>query len=92
MYQSGHAIWYGGAPNVENTFVKGYDLSGKKITLFSTSEGSGIGKSAEELKEWIDSLYDNFSPEDIKKVAGSNTILIAPEKMQGKVNEVAGLV
>lgn len=36
--------------------------------------------------------YDHFSPEDIKKVAGSNTILIVPEKMQGKVNEVADLV
>ena len=36
--------------------------------------------------------YDHFSPEDIKKVAGSNTILIVPEKMQGKANEAADLV
>ncbi|MBD5555203.1 MAG: hypothetical protein HDQ95_07690 [Roseburia sp.] len=49
-------MWYGEVPNVVNTFVKGYDLSGKKIALFSTSEGSGIGKRAEKLKEWIDSI------------------------------------
>lgn len=36
--------------------------------------------------------YDHFSPEDIKKVADSNTILIVPEKMQGKAKEAADLV
>ena len=46
-------IWYGGAPNVVNTFVKGYDLSGKKIAIFATSGGSGIGKGAEKLKPYI---------------------------------------
>ena len=36
--------------------------------------------------------HDHFSPEDIKKVAGSDTILIVPEKMQSKANEAADLV
>lgn len=36
--------------------------------------------------------YDHFSPEDIKKVAGSNTMLIVPEKMQNKANEAADFV
>ncbi len=36
--------------------------------------------------------YDHFSQEDIKKAAGSNTILIVPEKMQSKADEVASLV
>ena len=36
--------------------------------------------------------HDHFSPEDIKKVAGSNTVLIVPEKMQSKANEAADLV
>ena len=36
--------------------------------------------------------YDHFSLEDIKKVAGGNTILIVPEKMQSKANEAADLV
>ena len=46
----GFPIWYGCAPNVVNTFLKGYDLSGKKIHVFATSGGSGIGKTAEKLK------------------------------------------
>lgn len=36
--------------------------------------------------------YDHFSQEDIEKAAGSNTILIVPEKMQSKADEVASLV
>lgn len=36
--------------------------------------------------------YDHFSPEDIEKTAGSETILIVPEKMAGKAKEVSGLV
>jgi len=45
----GFPIWYGCAPNVVNTFLKGYDLSGKKLYVFATSGGSGIGKSGEKL-------------------------------------------
>jgi L-ascorbate metabolism protein UlaG (beta-lactamase superfamily) len=36
--------------------------------------------------------YDHFSPEDIAKVANSNTILIVPEKMEEKTQEAADLV
>ena len=49
----GFPIWYGCAPNVVNTFLKGYDLSGKKIRAFATSGGSGIGKTAEKLKPYV---------------------------------------
>lgn len=45
----GFPIWYGGAPNVVETFCKGYDWSGKKVLLFATSGGSGIGRTAEKL-------------------------------------------
>ena len=48
----GFPIWYGCAPNVVNTFLKSYDLSGKKIYAFATSGGSGIGKTAEKLKPY----------------------------------------
>lgn len=51
----GFPIWYGCAPNVVNTFLKGYDLSGKKIYAFATSGGSGIGKTAEKLKPYVGS-------------------------------------
>ena len=53
MIYLGFPIWYGGAPNVINTFLKGYDLSGKKIAVFATSGGSGIGKTAEKLRPYL---------------------------------------
>ena len=49
----GFPIWYYAAPNVVNTFCKGYDLSGKKIAVFATSGGSGIGKTAEKLEPYV---------------------------------------
>ena len=45
----GFPIWYGCAPNVVNTFCKGYDWAGKKVYIFATSGGSGIGRSGEKL-------------------------------------------
>ncbi len=49
----GFPIWYGAAPNVVNTFCKGYDWSGKRVFAFATSGGSGIGKTAEKLKPYV---------------------------------------
>lgn len=46
----GFPIWYAVFPNVIGTFVKDYDWTGKKIALFATSGGSGMGKSADKLK------------------------------------------
>lgn len=66
----GFPIWYWGAPNVINTFVKQYDLSGKKIVVFATSGGSGIGKTVEKLRPYlsagaqiIDARVINDSPD-----------------------------
>ena len=50
----GFPIWYGCAPNVVNTFCKGYDWTGKRVAAFATSGGSGIGKTAEKLKPYVD--------------------------------------
>ncbi len=36
--------------------------------------------------------YDHFSPDDIAKVAGENTTLAVPEKMEKKAREAAGAV
>lgn len=46
----GFPIWYAGAPNVVKTFIKEYDFTGKKIAIFATSGGTGIGKSADKLQ------------------------------------------
>ncbi len=49
----GFPIWYYAAPNVVNTFCKGYDWTGKKIGLFATSGGSDIGKTVEKLQPYV---------------------------------------
>ena len=49
----GFPIWYYGAPNIINTFIKDYDFSGTKIALFATSGGSDITKSPEKLKPYL---------------------------------------
>ena len=49
----GFPIWYGAAPNVVNTFCKGYDWKGITIHAFATSGGSGIGKTAEKLDPYV---------------------------------------
>ena len=42
--------WWYVAPTIINTFLEAYDFSGKKITLFATSGGSGFGKTVQELQ------------------------------------------
>ena len=49
----GFPIWYGAAPNVVNTFCKGYDWTGKTLVLFASSGGSDIGRTAEKLKPYL---------------------------------------
>lgn len=49
----GFPIWYAAAPRVVYTFCKGYNWEGKKVYAFATSGGSGIGKTAERLEEYV---------------------------------------
>lgn len=49
----GFPIWYYGAPNVINTFCKGYDWQGKRVVIFATSGGSGIGRTVEKLQPYM---------------------------------------
>mgnify|MGYP002517091420 CR=1 FL=1 len=46
----GFPIWWYVAPTIINTFLESYDFSGKTIVLFATSGGSGLGRSAADLK------------------------------------------
>jgi len=50
----GFPIWYYGAPLIIQSFLKEYDLSGKKLALFATSGSSDIGKTAEKLKPFTE--------------------------------------
>lgn len=72
----GFPIWYGCAPNVVNTFCKGYDWSGKQVAAFATSGGSGIGKTAEKLKPYVPGaevlgakLFQSASESELKRWA-----------------------
>ncbi len=49
----GFPIWYYGAPNIINTFCKAYDWTGKRVSIFATSGGSKIGKTAEKLGPYM---------------------------------------
>lgn len=46
----GFPIWWYTAPAIIRSFVEQYDLKGKRIILFATSGGSGLGQSAQQLK------------------------------------------
>ncbi len=45
----GFPIWWYVAPTIINTFLEGYDFSGKTIKLFATSGGSKFGNTVAEL-------------------------------------------
>ena len=77
----GFPIWYMGAPNVVNTFCKSYDWTGKKIALFATSGGSGIGKSAEKLSTYVQGA--EFISERLIKT---------PDDLKGWLKELKGLL
>lgn len=46
----GYPIWWYVAPRIMESFVESYDFSGKTLIPFATSGGSGIGKTAADLK------------------------------------------
>ena len=46
----GFPVWWYTAPTIINTFLESYDFSGKKIVLFATSGGSGLGSTKKDLQ------------------------------------------
>jgi len=46
----GFPIWWGVAPHIINSFLEQYDLTGKILSPFATSGGSGYGRSNKELE------------------------------------------
>ena len=47
----GFPIWWYTAPTIIKTFLESYDMAGKKIGLFATSGGSGLGDTARTLQK-----------------------------------------
>ena len=52
----GFPIWWYTAPRIVNTFLESYDFTGKTVIPFATSGGSGVEKSAGDLKAKYPSL------------------------------------
>lgn len=46
----GFPIWWYTAPMIIHTFFEQYDWTGKKVVLFATSGGSGLGDTAKILE------------------------------------------
>ena len=46
----GFPIWWYQAPRIIETFLESYDFSGKTVIPFATSGGSGMGKTADILR------------------------------------------
>ena len=67
----GFPIWWYVAPTIINTFLESFDFAGKKIILFATSGGSGVGKSVEELKV---SVTDDTQIVEGKLLNGKQTL------------------
>ncbi len=47
----GFPIWWYVAPMIIDTFLESYDFSGKTVVPFATSGGSGMGKTADVLRQ-----------------------------------------
>lgn len=74
----GFPIWYYGAPNVIETFVREYDWSGKTVALFATSGGTDIAKTAVKLPALM---------KGCEKIAGAK--LFSPGASEGELQQFA---
>ena len=84
----GFPIWWYVAPTIINTFLESYDFSNKKIVLFATSGGSGLGGTVEYLKpsvsdttEFVEGGMLNHNPSvDVLKTWVDNLGLLCISK------------
>ena len=49
----GFPIWWGREPSIVDTFLDGFDFTGKTIIPFATSGGSGFGNTSERIANLI---------------------------------------
>ena len=50
----GYPVWWSKAPQVVKTFIESYDFSGKTVSPFVTSGGSGIAGTLPEIRDLAD--------------------------------------
>ncbi len=75
----GYPIWHGQAPRILCTFLESYDLTGKKIVPFCTSQSSGIGSSDANLHAFAERA--DWTPG--KRFAGDASQLEVEEWIKG---------
>ena len=49
----GFPVWWYVEPRIIDSFLEGYDFSGKTIVPFATSGGSGLGKAPQRMQELV---------------------------------------
>ena len=51
----GFPVWWYVEPRIIDTFLEGYDFSGKTIVPFATSGGSGLGRAPQRMQALVPS-------------------------------------
>jgi flavodoxin len=54
----GYPCWWGTMPMALFTFLEKYDFSGKTVVPFTTHEGSGLGRSIQDIKKLCPSSHE----------------------------------
>ena len=75
----GFPVWWYTCPAIIRTFLEGLDLHGKKLVPLATSGGSGLGDTAEHLKEYAPGaevlpgrmMNGRINPDDLKAWVGN---------------------
>ena len=75
----GFPVWWYTCPAIIRTFLEGLDLHGKKLVPFATSGGSGLGDTAEHLKQYAPGaevlpgrmMNGRINPDDLKAWVGN---------------------
>ena len=66
----GFPVWWYTAPTIINTFLESYDFSGKKIVLFATSGGSGLGSTKKDLQPSVSDTAEIVNGKVLSRSAG----------------------
>lgn len=67
-------IWWYNAPKIIYTFMESGDFAGKKVVLLCTSGGSGLGRTADDLKKVTTAGAQFLGGNKFSPNAGANEI------------------
>ncbi len=70
----GFPVWWYTAPTIINTFLESYDFSNKKIVLFATSGGSGLGNTKNDLKVSVSDMTEIVNGKVLSRSASESSL------------------